>query len=230
MKNKKNVISSFSLLIGAIDFIIPCDESWVNPSETRANQPWLTWLKSIGEKEFKDSQQIWRNCKQHIYAHMSSAKTMDVQLIYLHDKQLINNKQRLFLYSTVSIRDHQGFPQKLFLMTIKFPNQKSSLQHHLPACTQWFSADSSAPNKLNILKANGKHSDPSLPIAPTTSIVGPNSQTQTTSHCAPDSQIHSCKELLQRMHPPYPDCLESDLRGVHFTQDWVIPKSHACDS
>ena len=39
---------------------------------------------------------------------------MDVQLIYLHDQQLINNKQRLFLYSTVSIRHHQGLPQKLF--------------------------------------------------------------------------------------------------------------------
>ena len=39
---------------------------------------------------------------------------MDVQLIYLHDQQLINNKQKFFLYSTVSIRDHQGLPQKLF--------------------------------------------------------------------------------------------------------------------
>lgn len=74
-------------------------------------------------------------------------------------------------------------------------------------------------------KGKCKRSDPPLPIAPTTSIVGPNSQTQTTSHFAPDSQTHSCKELLQRMHPPCPDCLESDLIGVRWTQDGMIPKT-----
>ncbi len=62
--------------------------------------------------------------------HICQLSTIwDVQLKYLHDQQLISDKQRLFFYSTVSISgSHQSF---ISLMTLKFENQKSSIQHVL---------------------------------------------------------------------------------------------------